>query len=294
VHCYTAFGLDIASAFPLPELMSGKGTTDVEIRQGGALEGDPSPEADDATIAPGEARLAFRGVGRYVVRDGREIIVSPSPEVADTSLRLALLGPVMAVLLQQRRFLVLHASVVSIDGRAVLFLGASGWGKSTMAAALHARGHRLVVDDIAAVRISDAGAEVYPGFPQLKLWPDAVAALGEDAAGLPRLDPGYEKRARRVTAGFAGTEPLPLAHAFVLTFGDALVVERLAGREAFVELLRHSYGIQWLHGVAGAAQFFDRVHAARRIRVSRLTRPADLALLPAVAAAVEAELARRA
>jgi hypothetical protein len=115
------------------------------------------------------------GIGTFLVRDGREILVDPDPDAGDALLQLALLGPVLAALLQQRGDLVLHASAVEIDGAAVGFLGGRGAGKSTMAAALLRRGYPLLTDDILAVSLEDGSPRVLPGFPQLKLWPDAVA-----------------------------------------------------------------------------------------------------------------------
>ena len=103
------------------------------------------------------------------------------PRRAVDLLRLYLLGPALALLLHQRGFLVLHASAVSLDGGVVAFLGHSGHGKSTTAATLHARGAAIVADDVVAVDLgAPGGPAALPGFPLLKLWPDAVTALGEN------------------------------------------------------------------------------------------------------------------
>ena len=294
MHSYTAFGLDIKSTFFFPELLPGKrkGRADVAIR-----EGRPPAEdfhrirEDEAIFAPKEAYLAFRGVGTCIVRNGREIVVSRLPGSHDADLRLALLGPAIAVLLQQRGFLVLHASVVNVFGRAVAFLGDSGRGKSTMAAALHQRGHSLVVDDLAAVRVGDGEPWVCAGFPQFKLWPDAAAALGRDYEALPRLHPDYEKRACRSVDGFTSQQSLPLARIFELSAGTSVAITKIPPRDTLLALLRYSYGIEWLHPVSGAAQLHERAELARRVPVARLERPHDLALLSAVVDAVEADVA---
>lgn len=53
---------------------------------------------------------------------------------------------------------VLHASAVALDGRALLIIGASGTGKSTLAIRLMALGATLVADDRVIVRaLSDRG-----------------------------------------------------------------------------------------------------------------------------------------
>jgi len=63
--------------------------------------------------------------------------------------RLYLLGSAWGALCYQRDLLVLHASAVRVDGRAVAFCGRPGMGKSTLAAWLAESGHALVSDDLA-------------------------------------------------------------------------------------------------------------------------------------------------
>jgi HPr Serine kinase C-terminal domain len=291
-YSYSAFGLGVASTLPLPELVAGDGSADVDVELGPRMTRPDMPRAPRAETIVGadEWQLTFDDVGVITVRGGSRIDVRPIAGVQARSIRLAVLGPAMGVLLQQRGFLVLHASVVDIGGRAVAFLGASGWGKSTMAAALHARGHRLVADDLAAVRIGRDGPEVHSGFPQMKLWPDAVRELGHDPAALPRLERGFEKRARRVREGFATQTRLRLARVFLLDEGPAVSVTPLAPRDAFIALVSHTYGIQWLHGLSGRGQFRDRTEVVRNVPVDRLTRPWNLAALGPVVSRVEAEV----
>jgi hypothetical protein len=294
VHSYSAFGLDIRSTFFFPELLPGKknGRGDVAIREERLGTADLRPiEQDEAIVAPRETHLAFRGVGTCVVREGREIVVSRLATSNDDELRLALLGPAMAALLQQRGFLVLHASVVNVHGAAIAFLGGSGEGKSTLAAAFHQRGHMLVVDDVAAVQVGDDGPRVRSGFPQYKLWPDSAAALGRDSASLPRLHPDYEKRACRLVDGFTPQQSLPLARIFELRVGTSVSLTPVGSRDALLALLRNSYGIEWLHPVSGATQLHQRAAVARSTRVSILERPYDLAALPSVVDAIEADVA---
>jgi hypothetical protein len=148
-------------------------------------------------MTAGEARLYWPDVGAVLLRHGREITLDPRLEWALDLLRLYLPRPVLALLLHQRGLLVLHASAVSLDGGVVAFLGHSGRGKSTTAATLHARGCAVVADDVVAVDLgASGGPAALPGLFQLKLWPDAVTALGESPEDLPRIHASEEKRAR--------------------------------------------------------------------------------------------------
>ena len=291
-HSYRAFGLKIASTVRLPELLAGDGSADVEIHRAAPLarRSLARQATDETMVAPNEWRLTYGDVGVLTVRDGRRIELTPVQGASPRTVRLTLLGPGMAVLLHQRGFLVLHASAVEIAGRAVAFLGDSGSGKSTLAAALHARGHRLVADDVAAVRIGPDGPEVHAGFPQLKLWPDALSALGCDAAPLERVEPGLDKRAHRIPAGFAETSVLPLARLYVVEEGDAVELTRLQPRDAFLALVRYAYGIQRLDGATGLDHFRVRSEIVQRAPVYCLSRPWDLGGLRTVVDRVEHEL----
>jgi hypothetical protein len=171
----------------------------------------------------------------------------------------------------------------------VAFLGGSGWGKSTMAGVLHQRGHALVADDFVAVPAAGElgqAPRVYPGFPQLKLWPEAAAVLGADAGGLRRLHPDFEKVAQRLTQGFAQA-PLPLGRLYVLAEGDTIAIEPLDKPAALVELVRHSYAARALPRLDGAEHLRQCAGLLRHTALFRLQRPRSLAVLPAVAEAIE-------
>jgi hypothetical protein len=128
-------------------------------------------------------------MGTILVRKGREIIVDPIPGLEDKVLRLFVLGPALAVLLHQRGRLVLHASAAAIAGEVVAFMGRSGWGKSTAAAALYTRGHSIVADDVTAVQVNtDTGFPVvFPamcGYRRLR----SIAPLVERGADTRVVD----------------------------------------------------------------------------------------------------------
>jgi hypothetical protein len=288
----SVYGLRFRSVVPLPSVALGiDGEADATVRWADLehVTGDLLAGGLPASVTGEEAGLAFPGIGTFLVRHGREILVDPEPDAGDALLQLVLLGPVLAALLQQRGQLVLHASAVEIAGAAVGFLGSRGAGKSTLAAALYGRGHPLLTDDILAVALQDGSPGVLPGLAQLKLWPDAVTALGGDPVVLPPVREGHEKRARDTGARFR-SGPLPLACLYVLSGGDAPGIEQLAAREAFLEVVTHSYGITWLHGVSGPGEFEARAELVRRVPVRRLRRPAGLDLLARVARMVEEDL----
>jgi hypothetical protein len=289
-----AYGLVVHSDLALPELplaLPGA-VADLRVRFG-AVEAPAEFEGDSLALwtQPNEFCLVYRDSGAYLIRDGNEIVIAPRPGVEDRLLRLYLLGPVLALALHQRGWLMLHASAVSLDGQVAGFLGGPRWGKSTMAATLHRRGHLLVADDFIAVAAEPAAAGpllIYPGFPQLKLWPEAAALTGADPDQLPQLRPDLEKRARRLESGFAA-DPLPLSRLYVLDEGDVIAVEPLDRQAALIELVRHSYAAKALPKLDASAHLRQCATVLRHVPVRRLRRPRDLAALADVARRVETD-----
>jgi hypothetical protein len=293
-YACSAYGLRIDSVVPLPAapLAGNEGdVARVSWADLGSVTRDLHARDVTASVTEAETALDLPGAGTFLVRRGTEILVDPDPGAGDALLQLALLGPVLAALLQQRGTLVLHASAVEVDGAAVGFLGARGAGKSTMAAALLGRGYPLLADDILAVSLQAGRPQALPGFPQLKLWPDAVAALGGDPALLPPVCEGEDKRAQAIGGSFL-SGPVPLARLYLLSTGDVPAIEPLPSGDAFLELVSHSYGITWLHGVSGPAQFAARAELVRRVPIRRLRRPPGLDQLARVTRLVEEDLGK--
>jgi len=291
---FQAYGLTIASAIPLPELPSANGAVpDVVIRIGAVDTGSALPAAGGSFLSLGsnDACVVWEQVGAFRVREGREITVDPAPGVLDQTIRNFLLGTVMGVLLHQRGLLVLHASAVAVAGKAAGFLGHRGMGKSTLAAACVARGLPLVVDDVLAVEFEEAIPTVWPGFPQLKLWPaSAEAALQDVPDDLPRLHPTLDKRLRSARDRFQA-DALPLGPLYILAVGDSARVERLSPAEAAIELVRYSFCTSMLAGGDATQHLKQCAVLARSGMVRRLTRGPHLAELASLAELVEQDAA---
>ncbi len=293
----TVFGLTIESEIPLPEAPPTAGFPQVIVRLAPVEKPPYSPESDRAyAITRQEFRVYWRGVGTFLIRNGAEIFIDPEPGGEAAVIRLYLLGPALGILLHQRGFLVLHASVVSIDGAVVGFMGEKGWGKSTTAAALNARGHALVSDDVLAVLPYAAGGPiVQPGLPQFKLWPEAAtASFGDDPAKLVRLHSNVEKRSREANHGVRG-ELIPLRRLYLLGRGTKLESVPMNASAALMSLVRHSYLSHLMHLLGQNRENFEQcAHVVQSIPVHHLRRPKDLSALGDIASLVEAEVAAEA
>jgi hypothetical protein len=90
------------------------------------------------------------------------------------------IGTAMLCYFKAWRRLCLHAAVLSRDQIAVLLCGPSGAGKSSLAAAMQARGWRVVVEDLAVLEWDGPVARVRPGYGRVRLWRDSVEGLALD------------------------------------------------------------------------------------------------------------------
>ncbi|NDJ61566.1 MAG: serine kinase [Chloroflexi bacterium] len=220
--------------FPAPDVT-------IRIDDHGAMPADVQWVNGQWTFYPQMACIAWDVVGTVVVRDGREIMLSPVPNVENALLTNLTVTVAFNMLLYQRGLFLLHASAVAVNGFAVGFVGASGWGKSTLAAFMQTRGYPLITDDaLTMVVADDAMPLVLPAVPQIKLWPDALVSLGAVPDQLPRVYSQIEKRTQRLRGGFADGM-LPLHTLYVLGFGDQPMIEPLSLQDAVKEVLVHWY-----------------------------------------------------
>jgi hypothetical protein len=299
----SAYGLIIRSPIVFPELTAVEGgiPPDVTLTVG-RVEPVGPPTLVEPGLAfwarPGEAILSYDGVGSYRIAGGREVTVDPSPGADEREVRFFVLGPAMAMLLHQRGLLPLHANAVRVDGVAVLFMGFSGRGKSTTAAALCARGHPLIADDIAPVQMTpDGGPVVLPGWSHMRLLPQSLAILGAARPTGPTIHPRTDKFAWHA-AHFADG-PVPLGRIYLITDADRIEIEPLPPNEAFGQLVAGTYPVpaRLMEADGGTAAHFRRcVAVAAHTTVARLKRPRALDLLPDLCRAIEADVgaARRA
>jgi len=78
------------------------------------------------------------------------------------------MGMNLQMALGHRRHLLLHASVVERDGKALLMTGGSGSGKSTLAAVLGERGWRFMGDEFALLDLGNGSLHPFPRAVSLK------------------------------------------------------------------------------------------------------------------------------
>lgn len=285
---YTHSGLRVASEIALPEWSGCEETgqwkaPDVVFRV--LPSGDTRADRHRRQrVSATEYSLRVPEVGSFFASGGCEVNVEPMPSADLTYVRPWLYGPIWAAVCYQRGLSLVHASAVQIDGEAVLFCGAAGRGKSTLAVQLDACGYPLVCDDLCRLDLPPQGPPIiYPTPSRVKLWSDALAELGwSDRAELTpdHLRPGkfhfqLHEQAGNAT-GCGPGQPLPVRAAYVLGWGDFSVRE-LRGINAFQSFLgAASYRIPILDAMGQLEHHSRRyMEFLRRVPLAELTRPKD-------------------
>lgn len=283
-HYCLIHGLVLASeaALPAPRIEPTSADVTYSIDLGTEL-GEPrhsrSDDPDDPSVIEhwiGE-RLAVEFPGWATFELSRSSVVLVADETGDTDLIAhLLLDHVLPRIISLRGDLMLHAAgAVGPSGRAHLFLGATGAGKSTIVGALIANGWALLDDDGIRVTGAGNGFRAMPGTADVRLLPDSAAAV------LPGVRPGRPMSAghskRRYAVGEAklhmATDSAPIGGTYLLepSSGTTSAAERLGFAEALDAIIEHAFHISG-EPSAITRQAFERASAfaavtpARRLR----------------------------
>jgi len=240
-------------------------------------------------MARGDLRLTVEGIGRFRVSAGDTIAWSREHGgVEDQDLRTFLLGSAVGALVIQRGMLVLHGNALEKDGRAIVCLGHSGDGKSTLAYALMQRGWRLLADDLVAITPDGL---VLPGIPRIKLWHDAAKAFGLDPEALPPIRQGVHKYLLMGEEILRADQPAPLAALYRIQqqrHNDQLAIEGedkpikpILSQQAITLMLRNqAFRPRFVRGLGQEGpNFMALARLQRTVPAAFLTLPSGIAAM---------------
>jgi hypothetical protein len=294
---YRAHGFSIESEYALPGLLPSDEEADVVIARGTPprhLDG-PVTRGPGYEAVRGQFLLDLPGVARYWVCDGCRVLIEPAPGATDEAVRVFIMSSVMAALAHQRGRLALHASAIETAGGYVLFAGASGAGKSTIVAAFHARGYRVLSDDVSVVSFDpDGKPAVHQGYTHVKLRTDSLRQIRGSLEDAPPRWAATSKFLVRIgePEGSSPQQALPIARIYVLAphDGDAVVLTPIEGGAKVTTLVRYTYRRRMLMALGGREAHFNQCTAvAARVAMTRLERPRDLGGIEGLTRTLEAD-----
>jgi hypothetical protein len=240
----------------------------------------------DMTCSEHEVLLHVPEVARFLVRDGSEILVDPEPTAEESWIRVYLLGSAFGVLCHQRGILPLHSAAIDTADGCIAFVGESGAGKSTLAAALASRGHQVITDDVSFLKRGDANNQnimSWPGLARIRLWDDALTALGVDASNVEREAGNFDKFLLPVTAPKNVFSPRRLSRIYRLDITDTVKdtgIRRVEGASVMELLMQNVYRLHLAESMGRTPAIFQFcADIATRIPIFDFSRPLEFATL---------------
>jgi HPr Serine kinase C-terminal domain len=183
----------VMSGFPKEllgaEITVGRCTTEVNDPLLRIAGGDPEMEL---RATRERAHLRISGVGAIAAERGTHVCVDPASAAAFAELQAWLFSTITALLLAQRGRFALHSSVVDLHGAGIALAGPRGAGKSATALRLVQRGHELIADDVAPLRLNRRAIVTPYGRP-IHVLPETAEAIGLDLSEAVPLSNGESK-----------------------------------------------------------------------------------------------------
>jgi len=195
-YSYYGYGLRISSDIELPLPKADRdGNFDAHITFGEIPEHiECERKISSYSISQDTFVLNFKNAKMFA-GSGQELIIEfPENEKFNKDDTVPfILSSCIGALLHQRNTLALHASSVMTKNGAVIFIGTSSSGKSTLAAVLKQKGYSVLSDDICPIDITGTRAVMYPSGENLQIWKDIFSALKIPPEFLRKIRPSIEK-----------------------------------------------------------------------------------------------------
>jgi len=226
----------------------------------------------------------------YIKKDGSKIINQKTGTIPHDDVESFLLGQILGCALRLKNYMCLHASALAYNGNVFILIGDTGAGKSSTASALLQQpGVKLVADDIATLAIIDQQTHVIPGYPGMKLMPEALQQNGRDPEHYNKVSSVEEKRYVLLPDQNWQFEDrtLPLKCIYQLkarcSQSGQIQVSDLSAAESLVQIAPHSYA----RGILGKShqikEFGCIAQLGRDVTVKSLQCPDNIELLPKIA-----------
>lgn len=245
--------------------------------------------------------LRYPGLADFLVSpEGLTIRCHPAIDTPHETIRHLLLDNILPLALSRGGNIILHAGAVGFPerGGAVIFLGESGRGKSTLTLSFAQRGFPLLTDDCLLIKERDGLLVGYPSYPGLRIWPDVVHGLFPQNTQLAPFA-HYSEKKRVVLEQVAlpyNRAPLPIRGAFFLAppeeaeASGRIEVTPVSPGEAFIEMCKQLFNLD-INDRDWMKQSFTTLGRVRDWpRFARLSYPRQMGMLPSIQEAILASI----
>ncbi len=262
---YYFFDFVIKSEVPLPELLESPPVTPLYSFSLSTFQLKKEPQwlhhwylpngeiSISSTKDDGKHILRFPHLADFTHKKSTSHIVCHShPGIPEETLRHLLLDQVLPRIVSQSGRQAIHASGVQIDDFALLFLGETGWGKSTMGAYFNQKGHVLLSDDCLLLERRHDTVYTLPSYASMRLLPDSYSSLNLGSSKeQPSSRVAHYSTKQRIVNNEARkiTQQTPVPLSTILILNDPnnahpeenITISPLTGALAAIELVKHTF-----------------------------------------------------
>ena len=231
------------------------------------------------------------GCELYVdVHASRLIVANTSPTVSKTTLDHFLADQVLPRAMAHEGDFVLHAGAVRLGNAAILLMGTSGRGKSTLATSFDQAGLPLLGDDAMVISWHDDRPQAKAVYPSLRLLPDSIEALFPTAIKTTSVADYTQKRrvdVSRIDADRASLLPIKAIFSIAGPGDDLrITLRRLSIAEACMACVESSFALDPADLDRARGRLDDASALAGQIPAFEISYPRDFARLPEVRQAI--------
>lgn len=186
---------------------------------------------------------------------------------------------------------VIHAAGIRVADGAMLLVGTTGRGKSTLAASFHQSGNALLGDDAMIIDCAGARSTARAVYPSLRLLPDSIAALYSGAVESSAIA-HYSAKQRIALPDAADFPPLPIHAIFVLAqpTSSGISIQPMKPSHACIAMVENSFALDPADLTLAAERLRTATQLVARLPVFEVAYPRAFACLPEVRAALLEQL----
>lgn len=229
-----------------------------------------------------------------LVKERRIIERLVEPDTPQTTVDHILLDQVLPRLIAHGGTLTLHAGAITCEDGAILFIGESGRGKSTLSASFAQAGNSILSDDALSVSEVAKTPHAQAIYPSLRLLPDSLEALYPPGVKSEPIAHYTTKQRIEVPWGRKHVgQPLPIAAIMIL--GDqpadgSISMRHMAKAEACMALITNSFALDPTDRERAAQKLAQASRVAITVPTFEISYPREYSKLSKVRAAILAKV----
>lgn len=235
--------------------------------------------------------LHYPYTGDFIIsKDKYSIICHPDNNISTNTIRYILLNHVIPLYLSSLGEFVLHCSAVCLRGKAIIFMGESTSGKSTLASLFCREGHDLITDDFLVVKSNGRNLYAIPSYPALRLHVESISKTVKNEVASFESDGFIYKKWIKADGKIISycNMPVSIDRIYILdnttnkSSKPEIIIENITSQSAFMDLLNNSFIIDNTDKYVLKNNFDYSTLILKSVKVKKLKYKKDFSMLPQI------------